>query len=40
MLGDMDQLPAWVQAKLTKASDYLSAVYHYLDYQKSKMEEK
>jgi hypothetical protein len=33
MLGDMEQLPAWVQAKLTKASDYLSAVYHYLDYE-------
>jgi hypothetical protein len=29
----MEQLPAWVQAKLTKASDYLSAVYHYLDYE-------
>jgi hypothetical protein len=33
MLDDMEQLPAWVQAKLTKASDYLSAVYHYLDYE-------
>jgi len=33
MMDDMEQLPAWVQAKLTKASDYLSAVYHYLDYE-------
>ena len=33
MLDDMEQLPAWVQAKLTKASDYLSAAYHYLDYE-------
>ena len=33
MLDDMEQLPAWVQAKLTKASDYLSGVYHYLDYE-------
>lgn len=24
-------LPAWVQAKVTKASDYLSSVYHYMD---------
>ena len=24
-------LPAWVQAKITKASDYISAVYHYLE---------
>ena len=33
MLDDMEQLPAWVQAKLTKASDYMSVVYHYLDYE-------
>ena len=40
MIEDESQLESWVQAKLTKASDYMSAVYHYLDYQKSKMEEK
>jgi outer membrane receptor for ferrienterochelin and colicin len=33
MLDDMEQLPAWVQAKFTKASDYLSSIYHYLDYE-------
>ena len=33
MLDDMEQLPSWVQAKLTKASDYMSMVYHYLDYE-------
>ena len=33
MLDDGTQLPAWVQAKLTKASDYMSAVFHYLDYE-------
>ena len=33
MLGDGAQLPAWVQAKLTKASSMMSAVYHYLDYE-------
>ena len=38
MIDDETQLEAWVQAKLTKASDYMSAVYHYLDYQKSKMD--
>ena len=40
MIEDESQLESWVQAKLTKASDYMSAVYHYLDYQNSKMEEK
>jgi hypothetical protein len=35
MIDDETQLEAWVQAKLTKASDYMSAVYHYLDYQRS-----
>ena len=39
MIEDESQLESWVQAKLTKASDYMSAVYHYLDYQKSKMNE-
>ena len=39
MVDDESQLEAWVQAKITKASDYMSAVYHYLDYQKSRMNE-
>ena len=39
MIEDETQLEAWVQAKLTKASDYMSSVYHYLNYQKSKMNE-
>jgi hypothetical protein len=37
MVDDETQLEAWVQAKITKASDYMSSVYHYLDYQQSKM---
>ena len=37
MIDDESQLESWVQAKLTKASDYMSSVYHYLDYQRSKM---
>ena len=39
MIEDESQLESWVQAKLTKASDYMSSVYHYLDYQRSKMNE-
>jgi hypothetical protein len=39
MIDDESQLESWVQAKLTKASDYMSSVYHYLDYQQSKMNE-
>ncbi len=39
MLGDMDQLPAWVQEKIIKASDYMSTVYHYLDYEMSRSED-
>lgn len=33
MLDDKTQLPSWVQSKLTKASDYMSAVFHYLEYE-------
>ena len=39
MLGDMDQLPAWVQETIVKASDYMSTVYHYLDYEMSRSED-
>ena len=38
MLNDMEQLPAWVQSKLTKASDYISMIYHYLDYEFARRE--
>jgi hypothetical protein len=34
MLGDKDQLPSWVQAKVTKAADYLGAVKQYLEYER------
>jgi len=30
MIGSEEQLDAWVQAKLTKAEDYLQSVYGYL----------
>ena len=32
-LQDDDQLEAWVQAKVTKAADYIASVYHYLAYE-------
>ena len=32
-LDDDDQLEAWVQAKITKAADYIASVYHYLAYE-------
>ena len=28
-----DQLEGWVQAKITKAADYIASVYHYLEYE-------
>ena len=36
MIDDRENLEPWVQAKLTKARDYLSVVKHYLEYQKVK----
>jgi len=33
MISDTDNLEPWVQAKITKASDYLSAVKHYMEYE-------
>ncbi len=32
-IQDEDQLEAWVQAKITKAADYVASVYHYLEYE-------
>lgn len=32
MLNDETQLEAWVQAKLTKAADYIKTVKHYVEY--------
>ena len=31
MINNEAELPAWVQAKLTKAADYLQSVYNYMD---------
>jgi len=32
-IEDDDQLESWIQAKITKAADYLASVYHYLEYE-------
>ena len=32
MIGDTDQLDAWIQAKITKSADYMGAVKHYMEY--------
>ncbi len=32
MINDTDNLEPWVQAKITKACDYISAVKHYMEY--------
>jgi len=34
MIDENQELDGWVQAKITKASDYISSVYHYLEYEK------
>ena len=33
LVAQAEALPGWVASKITKASDYLSSVYHYLDYE-------
>jgi len=33
MVKDGDQLEGWVQAKITKAADYVASVYHYMEYE-------
>jgi hypothetical protein len=34
MIEENEELDGWVQSKITKASDYISSVYHYLEYEK------
>ncbi len=33
MIDENDELDGWVQSKITKAADYISSVYHYLEYE-------
>jgi len=39
MVQQVPGLDGWVSAKITKASDYLSSVYHFLDYELREKEE-
>ena len=32
-INDEDQLEGWVQAKITKAADYIASVFHYMEYE-------
>jgi hypothetical protein len=34
MIDEGEELDGWVSAKITKAADYISSVYHYLEYEK------
>ncbi len=36
MVGEDEELEGWVQAKLTKAAEYLDAVFNNMQYEKSK----
>ena len=33
MVDNVDGLEGWVASKITKASDYVSSVYHWLEYE-------
>jgi len=33
LIGDTDNLEPWIQAKITKAADYLSSIKHYMEYE-------
>jgi len=33
MIDENQELDGWVQSKITKASDYISSVYHYMEYE-------
>lgn len=36
MLGDNEELEGWVQAKITKAAEYINAIHNNLSYEKAK----
>lgn len=38
MIEEGEELDGWVAAKITKAADYISSVYHYLEYEKMSKE--
>jgi len=38
MVQQLPGLDGWVASKITKAADYLSSVFHYLDYEENEKE--
>lgn len=36
-INDLDGLEGWVASKITKASDYISSVYHWIDYEQDEV---
>ena len=38
MIDENDELQGWVQSKITKASDYISSVLHYMEYEQLQRE--
>ena len=36
LIHEGEELEGWVQAKITKAADYIESVKHYLEYEKLK----
>ena len=39
MINENDELDGWVQSKITKAADYISSVYHYMEYEQMAREQ-
>lgn len=35
LIREGDEIEGWMQSKITKASDYISSVYHRLDYDRT-----
>ena len=35
LIKEGDEIEGWMQSKITKASDYISSVYHRLDYDRT-----
>jgi len=40
MIKPGDNLEGWTASKITKAADYVSSVYHYMEYEEVKAQEK
>ena len=40
MIEDGEELEPWVQAKVAKAADYIGAVFHYMDYDEDRDEDR